>query len=135
LVLFADAEDVVGTWLQDAMAAHGRPRPVSTLAPDDDRRPTAARGEYVRIEVVGGARAGLTVEDVTLVLESYADTAAAAIATAEFVRALINAGPGIDGCPLYAVTEMSRPQSLPDPRTGLVRYTQTVNVRLRAVVI
>lgn len=135
LVIFADAEDTFGTWLQTALAEHGRPRPVSTQAPDDFNRATPNRGEYVRIQAIGGGPAGVTLEDVMFTIESYADDVAAAIATAEVCRALVAAAPRLAGSPIYAAEQVSRPQSLPDPRTGMSRYTQTVSVRLRGAVI
>lgn len=131
LIVFPDAEDVFGTWLQGALTAHGRPRTVSTLGPDDTNRPAASRSEYIRIEAIGGNSAGLVVEDVTFVIESYADTKAAAIATAQVCRAIVAAAPRMTGSPVYASEVTSPPQSLPDPRTALARYTQTVTIRLR----
>lgn len=135
LVIFADAEDTVGTWLQTALAAHGRSRPVSTKGPDDFNRAAPGRGEYVRIQAIGGSPAGVTLEDVLFTIESYADDVAAAIATAEVCRALLAAAPRLAGSPIYATEQVSRPQSLPDPRTGMSRYTQTISVRIRGTVI
>lgn len=132
LIIFDDVEEVVGQYLLDGLAAHGRPVPVSTLAPDDKKRTGPAHTPYVRIQVNGGTGStGYVTEDAGIILEAYADTEADAYAIAALCRALLEAGPRTEGSPIYFVTESSRPQALPDPRTGMARYTQSTTVRLR----
>jgi hypothetical protein len=132
LIIFEDAETIVGTWLQERLAAHDMPLPVSTMAPDDTARTGPAHTPYIRLQVIGGELAGLVTEDVDLLIESYADGAVEAISAAMICRAFFHSAPHTPGSPIYAVTETGRPAPLPDPRTGLTRYTQTQTVRLRA---
>lgn len=130
LILFPGAETLVGTYIQNILAARGNAATVSTKMPSDTRT-GPANTEHVRIQVIGGTRSGLVVKDATVLLECYADTEAAAESLAGLVGAILYGAQYDDASGIYQVNETATPQNLPDPRTGMSRYTQTATVRLR----
>jgi hypothetical protein len=130
LIVFPGVESLVGTYIQNLLTARGRTTAVATKLPTDTRT-GPGNTEHVRIQVIGGIRAGLVIKDATVLLEAYADTEAAAAELAELVGAILYGAQYDSASGIYLVEQTATPQNLPDPRTGMSRYTQTATVRLR----
>lgn len=128
LILFPDAEAVLTTWLRAALAERGVSVPVGTAVPNP--RP----GRFVRVLRTGGPVADLfLLDNPTVVIEAWASTEAVAADLARLARGLIHklAGLVVNGTTVYRVDELAGPGNLPDPTTGMARYTFTVSMLLR----
>lgn len=125
VIVFPDAEQVVGDWLAAELAARGYTVPVGTRAPDP--RPGAG---FVVLKRTGGTRHSLVTDAALLTAECWADLESGALTLAELVRGLIHSAPGrLAG--VKAVREASGPGNLPDPVSPQARYTQTFEIHLR----
>ena len=125
-IIFHDIEAGAGDYLRAALSARGNPQPVQTTHPGDTVR------SYVRVEVTGGGRTSLTMDAANLVFECYSDDSYAASQLAALVRALVQSMDRLEGRPvIYGDSEISRPQSMTDPETGVTFYTQTHQIRYR----
>lgn len=126
VVVFPDAEYVTVTWLDSHLDV-----PVATLVPDP--RPEL----WLRIQRVGGVLHTRVSDAATLTVEAWGDEYELASDLAQVARAYIHAmvGETVDGVPVYRVEELAGPASLPDPVSAQPRFTFTVTVHMRGVVI
>lgn len=127
VIVFPDAEQVLGDWLSAQLAALGDDTAVSTRAPDP--RP----GRFVVLQRTGGPRTSLVVDAPQITVECWADEESAASDLAQLVRALLISASGMRtaGTTIYRVREASGPGNLPDPVSPQARYTQVFEIQLR----
>ena len=126
VIVFPDAEQILGDWLAAQLTTQGLTVPVSTRPPDP--RPT----RFITLRRVGGARANLVTDAALISIESWAEQGSAALVLAQLVRGLLLSAPGrLSTATVYRVREASGPGNLPDPVSEHARYTQTFEVRLR----
>lgn len=126
VIVFPDAEQVLGDWLAEQLAARGYDVQVGTRPPDP--RPAS----FVTLQRTGGPRANLVTDAPLITVESWADQESAAHDLAQLVRGLLNSAAGrVTAATVYQVRESGGPGNLPDPVTAQARYTQTFEIRLR----
>ena len=130
-VLFPDVEQLLCMLLPSRLAAHGLSYPVGTRVPNP--RPAA----FWRIEVGGGNRRDLVVDNPTVTVESWAGTETQASLMARTVRAVLESLAGVvsDGAVVYRGRDFSAPANLPDPTSSQVRYTSTGSILLRGAAL
>lgn len=131
LIIFPSPLNYLGGYIKQALAAAGKPVPVSSQIPNDLPRAGASKAAFVRVDVLDRHRTGLVTEDVTLALEAYADGPDASETLAGLLRAIAWTAPEDPSVDVLSVRELSGPSPLPDPRTGLHRTTQTVVFAMR----
>lgn len=126
VIVFPDAEQVLGDWLAAALAARGHTVPVGTWPP----QPRPSR--FVTLQRTGGTRANLVTDAPLLTVECWADLGSTASDLAQLVRALLNSAAGqVGAATCYRVRETAGPGNLPDPVSEQARYTQTFEIRIR----
>lgn len=118
LIVFPDVEDlaisVLNTDGRSGVSWYGR---VPAARPD----------EFGRVLRVGGVRETLISDAAELVLEAWAQTDARAVEILNLGRAILAAQDAV----LFGCREISGPANLPDPTTDQVRYTLTIQIRVR----
>lgn len=118
LIVFPDVEDLaIAAVNQDGRSGvswYGR---VPATRPD----------EFGRIIRVGGVRETLVSDAAMLAVEGWAQTDARAVAIVNLGRAILEAQDAV----LFGCREISGPANLPDPTTDQVRYTLTIQIRVR----
>lgn len=124
IVIDADAEDVLGSWLQERLAAQGITIPVGS------RVPTPRPAEFVRLIRTGGPRRTVISDEPQVTVDCYADTETRAYVIAKTVRGFMNAAPLFLDV-VARVVELAGPQNYPDPLApSSARYTQSFSVHM-----
>lgn len=116
-VQFPDAEQAMCNLLRNPLLG------VPVVADIPSTRPA----EFMRVIRTGGPRETLHSEAPIFAIEAWAQTKARAVALIQAARAIV--GPA-DG-PLFGVVELGGPAYLPDPQSTQIRYTMSVQARLR----
>ncbi|WP_269939012.1 hypothetical protein [Arthrobacter sp. HY1533] len=120
-VQFRDAEAVVRTYLLNYMGAVAM----------GTKLPETLPAQFLKVVRTGGTNETLISDRAQITLEAYATKEVDAVALLSTARAWLNAADGM----IFGVTELSGPVNLPDPITSNIRYTMTLWVRIRGVVI
>jgi hypothetical protein len=120
-VEFRDAEAVVRLYLLNYMPA----------VKMGTKTPATMPATFLKIIRTGGTRETLISDRAQITLEAYAVKETEAINLLSTARAWLNAADGM----IFGVTELGGPVNLPDPTTSNIRYTMTLWVRIRGVVI
>lgn len=89
--------------------------------------PATRPPEFVRVIRTGGPRETLRSEAPILAIEAWAQKKARAVEIANQARAVLGAADG----QVFGVTELAGPGYLPDPQSTQIRYTFTVQARIR----
>jgi len=121
-IVFPDASELVIDALSDVLGVG-----VSGSVPKP--RPTT----FVTVIRTGGVKANSVTDGAQLTIDSWSDTAPAAMSLAQNVRSVMSdlAGQRLDGVQCYTVTELSGPVVLPDPLSNSPRVRQSFTVLLR----
>jgi len=134
VVVAPDSETLVVQYLTAELAA----RSPWTTTKAYTKVPATRPASFVRVLRTGGTRDRF-IDRPTLTLESWATSAITASSLAEMVRGLMFA---IDQVTYSARTyqfydpqEFSGPANLPDPDSGMERYTETFSVGVRATAV
>jgi hypothetical protein len=134
LIVFADVEDLFVTQLPIALAPYADTVPELAGVDAGTKLPNPLVLPFVKVLVVGGVELDIITDEPTIVLESYGPDELVAERVAAYSRAVMKRF-GLLGwigdVPCRRVTTVSRPQNLPDPLTGAIRYTATYAVTLR----
>lgn len=93
--------------------------------------PATRPNEFVRVIRTGGPRETLRSEAPILAIEAWAQKKARAVEIANQARAVIDAAQGL----IFGAVELAGPAYLPDPQSNQIRYTFTVQVRIRGQVV
>lgn len=127
IIVFPDVEALVSAYLAAELSLRGLPFPVGTRVPNP--RPD----RFFVLRRTGGPRSSVVTEAAQMTIESWAPLEEAAYEQYSVARGLLLALPGrnLGGYTVYRVDEFSGPANLPDPRSGQVRYSQTVAVHIR----
>lgn len=126
-VVYPDAAAVVASFLSAELDTHGDTAPVGSRVPNP--RPS----RFVVVRRLGGPRLNLVADNAMLGVECWGADEADAHDLAQLCRALVHslAHGHHDGIPIYGVTEVAGPGSLPDPLSDSPRFTFTVQVAMR----
>lgn len=130
-VAFPDVESLLVDYLTGAFAARSETASVHTQVPNP--RPS----RFVLVPRVGGPARNLVVDNPTIGVECWADSAGAAHDLCQLTRALLRALPGrtVGGVMVYSVAELAGPQQLPDPASQQARYIYTPTLTCRGTAI
>jgi hypothetical protein len=120
-IQFRDAEAAILAYLTPYLGG----------VPAGTKLPETIPAKFLKVVRTGGPKETLISERAQITLEAYADRETDAINLLQLARAWLNRADGI----IFGAVELSGPGNLPDPITAHTRYTMTVMVRLRGVVI
>lgn len=127
-IVFGDVELLAIDTITSAFAPFAE---VRGLPPGSTEIPNPRPDEFWRIFCTGGTQETIITDSVQLTFEGYALTRTRAQRICAIARAVLKAQDGA----LFGVAIFARPQNLPDPVTGLVRYTFSCSVRVRGSVL
>lgn len=132
--MFPDATWVAIEGLTDGFATLGITADVMSWVPRDTA--TIVVPPLVTVTRSGGVARNLIADDAELTVEAWGATVAAAHDLAASARAVLHAMAGTvaDGIAVYKVTDTAGPANLPDPDSGVPRYTFGVSMTLRGAV-
>ena len=130
-VVYPDAAAVVATFLNAELDTHGDTAPVGS------RVPSSRPSRFVLVRRLGGPRLNRVADNAMLGIECWGTDEADAHDLAQLCRALIHSMTGgtHSTVPVYRVTELSGPGSLPDPLSDNPRFTFTVQVAMRGTAL
>ena len=127
VVIFPDATRVVADYLRAELTARGQAAPVWS------RVPTPRPARFVLARRLGGPRLNLVADGAQIGVECWDSSEETAHDLCQLCRALIHAMPGTvqGGVPIYRVTEVGGPATLPDPLSDSPRCVATFIVSMR----